>query len=259
MDARRKVLGLSLGIAIALTACGGDSQSEGAASIPAAEVVEEDAQEATTTIAEQESSSTTTTEAEPAETTTTTELAQQGCDAGEGLASDWGTDEITELLERSLGPTDDIAAVLSCFAEFPEVSTLPDTDIFGIQVVLQPDQRGGLQVSQTATFTTSTSDADALAAYEAEYLALGYGPSVLQEISSFTNIQVGPYSVSATEPSQFIQIQYNSAIDPELKDFSWMLEGVAAETSNDPNATIRSGGIGLNAAEDAPRISVTFN
>ena len=192
--------GLILAVALVASACGGASEieTEQAAQLEELEAAlaelteeneaaEQEAADATTTAPPTTEATTTTTEApvveEPvdAEPEQPTEApAQDEAPAatasgpvGDRLDANMGPDEARDLLNSMIGPTDNMSGQAQRIDFiWPELSTLPGTEIVSVKVDIDRTRDGGFAQRTEMSFFTTVSPEDAVLVYQTELAAL---------------------------------------------------------------------------------------
>ena len=121
MKVSRRSAAISMALVLAVSACsGGETLVESAQGQPAAEVPEQSAETTTTVEA-------TTEPAEPPA------AIASAAEEAESPVSGSSLSEVDSLFAGLLGPTDDFTAAAERVAPFPALTTLPDTEITGVE------------------------------------------------------------------------------------------------------------------------------
>lgn len=186
-----RLVALSCAMALVAAACGGGDADDGTANndgglgsetiLESAEPEPQPAETtttapATTTEAPVEEP---TTEAPAEETTTTvaeaeTEAPAPSGDAGASLSAASGLPELQAVVGSLAGPTDDVSAVARRTGTFPDVPTMVDASVIGIQAEMYRFGEENLQHSNRIEYWTPLSIGEAMAAHETDLTALGY-------------------------------------------------------------------------------------
>lgn len=118
--------------------------------------------------------------AEPVAATAGTGFASP---AGPALDSSMDPREASDFLQSLLGPTDDFAGQMARVAPFPAVSTLPESEVTGVDLTVSPGGLDGVNANYriNAEVTTTATPDDAVTAYTAEISAIVGG-----EVDRFT-------------------------------------------------------------------------
>ena len=124
--------------------------------------------------------------------------------SGDVMNSGSGPNEVADLLDSLIGPTDDLSGELARIAvSWPPLSTLPDTEIDSVQSRITGQFLSWRQYT-TVDFSTSSTPADAVLAIQTELAALLPGAPVSSSTEQLSgrlifSASVGDFDVRASE------------------------------------------------------------
>lgn len=124
-----------------------------------------------------------------------------------------------EFFDSFVGPTEDFSGNLARLHAFPNISTLPETQVISVNFVVD-DSAANKSVRLGSRFTTTATPADAVLAYQIELAELigGDVASATQEQDGtvFHVAEVGSFSVVGFESDTgqtFVEVEYFTFVD----------------------------------------------